>query len=217
MTSVEKSGKTVDDAVREALKELGVSRADVDVEVLDEGSKGFLGILGARPARVRVTVVRREEPAQEVAESKIEKAQEFLKKLLEHMGVEAEIAREQDASGFVYLRMSGRRMGVVIGRRGQTLDAIQYLVNLVANRDGGPRVRFVLDAEGYREKRAEALRGLAHRMAERAKKQGRRASLEPMSALERRVVHMALADVEGVETYSEGEEPYRRVVIVPKR
>ena len=214
MTSIEKSARTVDEAVEEALRELGVRREDVRIEVLEEGSKGFLGILGARQARVRVSVI----PTQTGdVNGKIEKAVSFLSKLLEHMGVEATITHEVDAEGLIHIRMNGRRMGAIIGRRGQTLDAVQYLVNLVANQDSGPRARIVLDAEGYREKRAETLKALALRMAERAKTEGRKTTLEPMSALERRVVHLTLAEVEGVETYSEGEEPYRRVVIVPKR
>lgn len=210
MTSIERSGKTVDEAIGSALRELGVERADVDVEVLDEGSKGFLGILGTKQARVRVTL-------SDSVDNKVERAVEFLEKLFEKMGVDPQIEQEMGTEGLVYLRLSGSRMGMLIGRRGQTLDSIQYLVNLVANQGGGPRARIVLDAEGYREKRAETLRGVAQRLAEKAKKQGRKAALEPMSALERRVVHMALADDDDVETRSEGDEPYRRVVIVPKR
>lgn len=210
MTSIERSGKTVDEAIGSALRELGVERADVDVEVLDEGSKGFLGILGTKQARVRVTL-------SDSVDNKVERAVEFLDKLFEKMGVDPQIEQEMGTEGLVYLRLSGSRMGMLIGRRGQTLDSIQYLVNLVANQGGGPRARIVLDAEGYREKRAETLRGVAQRLAEKAKKQGRKAALEPMSALERRVVHMALADDDDVETRSEGDEPYRRVVIVPKR
>lgn len=210
MTSIERSGKTVDEAIGSALRELGVERADVDVEVLDEGSKGFLGILGTKQARVRVIL-------SDAVDNKVERAVEFLEKLFEKMGVDPQIEQEMGTEGLVYLRLSGSRMGMLIGRRGQTLDSIQYLVNLVANQGGGPRARIVLDAEGYREKRAETLRGVAQRLAEKAKKQGRKAALEPMSALERRVVHMALADDDDVETRSEGDEPYRRVVIVPKR
>ena len=142
---------------------------------------------------------------------------EFLAGLLERMNVSAEIETEIGEDQLVYMRMSGRRMGVVIGRRGQTLDAIQYLVNLVANKLPGPRARIVLDAEGYRDKRAETLRNLATRLAAKAKSERRKTVLEPMNALERRIVHLALADDTEVETRSEGEEPYRRVVILPKR
>lgn len=210
MKSIEATGKTVEEAIAAALAELGVERDDVEIEVLDEGSKGFLGLLGAKLARVKVTV-------NDSFEQKIEAAREFLQGLLERMGVKAEIAVERGEDQLVYIRLSGRRMGVVIGRRGQTLDAIQYLVNLVANKLPGPRARIVLDAEGYRDKRAETLRNLAERLAERAKTERRKTVLEPMSALERRIVHLALANDQDVETRSEGEEPYRRVVIVPKR
>lgn len=210
MKAIEKTGKTVEEAVALALEELGARRDDVEIEVLDEGSKGFLGLLGAKPARVRVKL-------KDSLGEKIETAKEFLAGLLERMGVEAQITAEVGEDQLVYIRLSGRRMGVVIGRRGQTLDAIQYLVNLVANKAPGPRARIVLDAEGYREKRAETLRNLAERLAKKAKTERRKTVLEPMSALERRIVHLALADDDEVETRSEGEEPYRRVVIVPKR
>lgn len=210
MKSVEKSGKTVDDAVNAALDELSVKREDVEVEVLEQGSKGLFGLLGARQARVRVTLVN-------TVERKVEIALTFLQKLLEHMNVPADVTTELGEDNLVYFRMSGRRMGVVIGRRGQTLDAVQYLINLVANKEEGPRARIVLDAEGYRDKRAQTLANLAQRLAAKAKKQRQKAALEPMSALERRVVHMALANDDEVETHSEGQEPYRRVVIVPRR
>lgn len=210
MKSVEKTGRTVEDAIQAALEELGAKREDVEIEVLEEGSKGFLGLLGARLARVRVTV-------DDSMDAKIDAAREFLEGLLERMGVSAEIEVEVGEEQLVYFRLSGRRMGVVIGRRGQTLDAIQYLVNLVANKLSGPRARIVLDAEGYRDKRAETLRNLAERLAAKAKSERRKTVLEPMSALERRIVHLALAGDTEVETRSEGEEPYRRVVIVPKR
>src|SRR5690606_12335810 len=164
----------------------------------------------ARPARVRVTV-------DNSLDAKVNAAREFLAGLFERMNVSAEIETEIGEDQLVYMRMSGRRMGVVIGRRGQTLDAIQYLVNLVANKLPGPRARIVLDAEGYRDKRAETLRNLATRLAAKAKSERRKTVLEPMNALERRIVHLALADDAEVETRSEGEEPYRRVVILPKR
>lgn len=208
--TIETSGRTVEEAIEAALNELGADRNAVEVEVLEEGSKGFLGLIGAKQARVRVTRM----PS---IDAKVEKALTFLEGLLDKMGVEASIDTEKGADGLVHMRLSGRRLGVVIGRRGQTLDSVQYLVNLVANKEPGARARIVLDAEGYRDKRAETLRALARRLADKAKSQGRKAALEPMSALERRVVHMALADDKDVETHSEGTEPYRRVIIVPKR
>lgn len=210
MKSIEMSGRTVDEAVEAALHELSARRDQVEIEVIEEGTKGLFGLLGARQAKVRVSL----KPS---IDHKVERAVEFLEGLLERMNVEAEITSRQGENNLVYLDISGRRLGVVIGRRGQTLDAIQYLVNLVANREPGPRARIVLDAEGYRDKRAETLQALAQRLAQKAKSERRKATLEPMSALERRVVHMALADDTEVETHSEGEEPYRRVVIVPRR
>lgn len=210
MKAVEKSGRTVEEAIADALAELKVPRTQVAVEVLEEGNKGFLGLVGSKPARVRVQV-------RSGTDDKIRRAREFLAGLVERMMSPAPAMESRtDEDGNVHLTLSGRNLGLLIGRRGQTLDAVQYLVNVVANREGGEWVRIVVDAEGYRDRRAESLRGLAHRAAERAKAQGRRVALEPMSALERRVVHLALKDEEGIETHSEGEDPYRRVVIVPR-
>lgn len=260
MKSVEKSGRTVDEAVEEGLAELGVDRTAVDVEVLEEGSKGLFGLLGSRAARVRLTLVepgggsgpsaagapQKADPASgalptqgaeasgdaaeptdtapSTAESeaeeraaRMERARTFVVELLGRMGIEAGVAMREADENIVHLAISGDGMGLVIGRRGQTLDALQYLTNMAANRGPGPRLRFVLDAEGYRGRREEYLTDLAQRMAERVRREGRKAVLDPMSALERRVVHMALQDEAGIETESEGEDPFRRVVIVPKR
>ncbi len=146
-------------------------------------------------------------------DDKVSVAEEFLTGVLERMGVEAALETRLDEDNIVVINIAGEDLGLVIGRRGQTLDALQFLVNQVANKSGGVRVRIVLDAEGYRERRAEALAGLARRMADRARRERRKVTLEPMNALERRVVHLALANVPGVETYSEGQEPERRIVI----
>lgn len=263
MRVVEKVGRTVDEAVQAALKQLGVTRQDVEIEVLDEGSKGLFGLLGARRARVRVELKPGVEPAfsgDEVADAlqeeldadvpgegdfahaepdfddgapapsrrpwsgdekavvdrKIAAAEEFLTGVLERMGLEAALETRVDADNLVFINIAGDDLGLIIGRRGQTLDAVQFLVNQVANKSGGVWVRFVLDAQGYRERRAEALAGMARRMAERARRERRKIALEPMNALERRVVHLALADMPGIETYSEGEEPERRVIIAPR-
>lgn len=213
MKVVERSGRTVAEAVAEALQELGVPAERAAVEVLDEGTKGLFGLIGARLARVRVTV-------RDDLQERISAAQTFLEAVLREFGVEAAVEGSLESDGIVRFRIAkrgGRGLGVVIGRRGQTLDALQYLTNLVANKIGGERARIILDAEGYRERRAEALQKLACRLAERVKRDGRKAALEPMNALERRIVHLALQNDAGVETYSEGEEPYRRVIIAPKR
>lgn len=210
MRSVEKSARTIEEAIDEAIDELGVERSRVDVEVLEEGNKGFLGIIGGRLARVRVT-------AKDEREEKIKVGMEFLKGLLELLEIPADLTQNEAADGAVQFDIAGEQLGLIIGRRGQTLDAVQYLVNLVANKGDGEWIRFMLDAAGYREKRDMALEELARRMAGRVKKQRRRAVLEPMNARERRIVHMALADDTSVATHSEGEEPYRRIVITPRR
>ncbi|HPZ55242.1 MAG: RNA-binding cell elongation regulator Jag/EloR [Bacillota bacterium] len=208
MISVEKTGKTVDDAILAALIELDVDRDNVEIEVIEEGSKGFLGLVGSRLARVRVTV----------KPSRVDKARAFLERVIELLGVEATVDVEQQGE-YTVLQIEGNHLGILIGRRGETLDALQYLTNLAANRDKtdqAERVRVILDAEGYRKRRENTLRNLAYRLAEKVKREKRRAALEPMSPLERRIIHTALQDDESVETYSEGEEPFRRVVIAYK-
>lgn len=210
MRSVEKSARTVDEAVADALQELGVARDMVDIQVLEEGNKGFLGILGGKQARVRVT-------EKDIRASKLEAGMLFLKGLLEKLGNDASVAQIPQEDGTVLWELSGEGLGLLIGRRGQMLDAVQYLVNVVANKGEGEWVRIVLDAAGYRKRREETLQQMALRIAERVKQQQRRSALEPMNAMERRIVHMALADDEEIETFSEGDEPFRRVVVAPKR
>lgn len=234
MRSVEKTGRTVEEAIQEALNELGIERDEAEIVVLEEGSKGLFGLLRGRSARVRVglkvdlaaaksgdrsaTAASEEEARRldDLRNAAIERGREFLVGVLERLGITAGIEIRED-DDIVYMNVTGADLGILIGRKGQTLDSVQYLVNIVANRQGGVRVRIVIDAEGYRERREQFLRGLAMRMAERVRRRGRRVVLEPMSALERRVVHMALKDEEDLTTFSEGKEPYRRVVIVRKR
>lgn len=155
-------------------------------------------------------------PAGPPDERRVARARSFLTGVLERMEVDAGLESRIDEDGTVHINIVGEDLGLVIGRRGQTLDALQFLVNQVANRGDGRRVRIVLDVEGYRARRAEALTALARRTAARVRRQGRKVALEPMNALERRVVHLALAAEKGVETYSEGEEPHRRVIIAPR-
>ncbi|HEX6971101.1 MAG TPA: RNA-binding cell elongation regulator Jag/EloR [Limnochordia bacterium] len=214
MKTVEASGRTVDEAVAEALRQLGVPAEQAEVTILDPGARGWLGRIGGRPARVRVR-------ARDPLEERVRAGREFVESVLEAFGLSVSIETRAESDGIVYIDVHGGNeagLGAVIGRRGQTLDALQYLTNIVANKGGesSPRARIVLDVGGYRARRADALRRLAWRSAERAKVLRRKMVLEPMSALERRVVHLALQHDPGVETYSEGSEPFRRVVIVPK-
>ena len=318
MNSFEASAKTVEEAIELGLNELGVSIGDVDVMVLEEGSKGLFGLFGSRPAKVRLTVKEAEEdllgdlradiekrwngkkeekaakPAPKAVEKKpapkaekkpeekpvekkaaekkpaekkpVEKkipekkpveetetaeeapaekpapvavlekpevtiladdaieegssvaiARDFLKEITKLMGVEVEISMGQDAEGNVYGQMTGDTLGILIGRRGETLDALQYLTSLKVNRGKEGYTRVTLDTENYRARREDTLMRLANRMANRAVKTGRRVSLEPMNPYERRIIHSALQANDRVDTHSEGDEPNRHVVITLKK
>jgi spoIIIJ-associated protein len=206
MKWIETEGNTVDEAVSLALARLGVDRSQVEVEVLDPGSRGFLGILGTRQARVRVRLKETPETV----------AREFLEKLLTKMGVEAEIDINfcDDYWSVVF---SGPDVRFLIGRRGDTLNALQLLVNLAVSKRLQERVRIVLDAEGYRKRREEALRRLARRLSEKVRRTKKDIALEPMTPQERRVIHMELQENPWVYTVSKGEDPHRKVVICLKR
>lgn len=226
--SIEKSAKTEDLAIAAALEELGLSRDDVTVEILERAKSGFLGF-GASPAKVKVSYevpdVVVEEPAPVVAEEAAaeevvacentahEKVYNFVNGLLEHMGVRANIEITDKEDGGINVNLSGKGMGVVIGRRGETLDAIQHLTNYAVNHGSEKRLHVSVDAEAYRAKREEALVRLAEKMAAKAIKYKRSMALEPMNSYERHVIHAALQDYEGVSTSSIGTEPNRRVVV----
>ena len=226
--SIEKSAKTEDLAIAAALEELGLSRDDVTVEILERAKSGFLGF-GASPAKVKVSyevpdVVVVEQPAPVVAEPAAqeevvcentahEKVYNFVNGLLEHMGVRANIEITDKEDGGINVNLSGKGMGVVIGRRGETLDAIQHLTNYAVNHGSEKRLHVSVDAEAYRAKREEALVRLAEKMAAKAIKYKRSMALEPMNSYERHVIHAALQDYEGVSTSSIGTEPNRRVVV----
>ena len=326
MREYEASARTVEEAIEQGLEELGVSIGDVDVYVVEEGSKGLFGLFGSRPAKVRLTVkeaeadplgdlmqedaqkpakakpakkaekapaaedkagkaekpakaepakpAKKEEKKEEQAEKPAEKkapkpvkreakkpeakkaepaaekapeaqpkaagaevrpmekpevtmipadgieadspagiAHAFLEELTKLMGVDVTIDMGTDAEGNVYGYINGDTLGVLIGRRGETLDAVQYLTSLKVNRDREDYVRVTLDTEGYRARREDTLIRLANRMANRALRTGRKVSLEPMNPYERRIIHYALQPVEGISTHSEGDDPNRHVVI----
>lgn len=205
MRQAEGTGRSVEEATERALAELGVSREDAEVEVLDPGTRGMLG-LGARAARVRVSL--KVDPASV--------AHQLAARLLEAMGFDGTVrAHEQD--GVVSVQVRGENLGVLIGRRGATLDAVELLLGLMVARQSRSRVKVVVDVEGYRERRRLWLEDLARRTAERVLREGREVMLEPMEASERRVVHTTLASHPGVFTSSRGEGTARRVVIAPKR
>jgi len=210
MESIEQTGRTVDAAVEAALTALGVSRDDVDVEVLAEESRGLLGILGTSEARVRVTLKA----------TVASRALDTLKRILELMGVEADAQITADEPEAVSIEITGSQdLGLLIGKRGQTLAALQLIVAMMANRDqpSEKRKRIVLDAEGYRARRERTVRAMARSAAQRAKRSGRSVTIESLTPRERRIVHLALADEPGVSTRSEGEDPHRAIIVTPRR
>ncbi len=206
MITMETTGKSIDEAIEKALKEMQVTKDNVQVEIIDEGSKGFLGIIGTKEARVRVT--KNVDP--------IEIAKEFLTFLTEKIRVDVEFNVE-NRSDHIYINITGKNIGILIGRRGETLESLQYLTNLAVNKKIQDRVRIILDMEGYRSRREDTLIKLANRLYERVKKTNKSIVLEPMNPHERRIIHTALQNKNGVQTYSEGDEPYRKVVISLKR
>ena len=230
--TLEKSARTEDEAIAAALAELGLDRDDVSVEIVERAKSGFLGI-GASPAVIRVSYEAEDEPAAPAAAPKAEapaapakpaaavvdenedyaEIRKFLTGLLERMGVNADIEISPRENGGVNVNLSGSGMGAIIGRRGETLDAIQHLTNYVVNRGSEKRLHISVDAECYRSKREESLTRLAEKMAEKAIKYKRSMALEPMNSYERHVIHTALQNYEGVTTSSTGVEPNRRVVV----
>ena len=205
MDKITKSGKTVDDALHEALKELHASRDEVEVTVIDEGAKGFLGMFGAKDAVIQV--VKKFNP------EKI--AVTFLQEMFQAMRIEVSI-ETQLKDKQLSIELSGEEMGVLIGKRGQTLDSLQYLVSLVVNKGSSPYVSILLDTENYRQRRKETLESLAYNLAKKVKQTKKNVVLEPMNPYERRIIHSSLQNDRYVTTYSEGEEPYRNVVITLK-
>lgn len=208
MKSVVKVSKTVEEAIDIALKELGVSVKDVRVDIIEEPSRGLFGIIGTKDATVKVTVIN----------DPVEIAENFLNKLLLSMNIKgnALVRREDSCLNIDIINTSPSDMGIIIGKRGNTLDAIQYLLSLSVNKDRDDYIKVLVDIKGYRKKREETLIRLANRMAEKTKYNKRPVKLEPMNPYERRIIHSALQHVNGIATYSEGEEPYRRVVIQAK-
>lgn len=206
MMTVEKSAKTKDEAIQLALLELGIKIEDAIIEVVDEGKQGFLGI-GGKDAVVRVS---------SAASLAGKKAEDFLNKIFEIAKEDVTVEANQDGD-VLKINLSGPDMGIVIGKRGETLDALQHLTSLVVNKGGEDFTKVSLDAENYREKRSEALESLAHKLASKVMRTRRSTTLEPMNAYERRIIHSALQDHDKVTTYSIGQGSNRKVVIALKQ
>lgn len=203
MKQITASGQTVDEAVQTALEQLNTTRDQVDIEIIDEGNKGIFGLFGSKPAVVNVTVRK----------NQVEEAEKFIREVASHMNISIDI-QTTVKDNHVTFELSGDKIALLIGRRGQTLNAFQYLIQLVINRSGHEFYRITLDAEGYRKRREETLMKLAERMGQKALHLNRKVKLEPMPPYERKIIHKALQDQE-VKTYSEGVEPNRYIVIEP--
>ena len=261
MDFIEKTAKTVEEAKQAALAELGIREDEADIEIIEEASKGFLGLIGGHDAKVRVTVRKNgsdkisegtdEMPMPEIIETSrqvgdlvkkqareentheerprprmvseeeaavpLERAEKFLCQIFESMHLEVSIEKVRGEEAYV-LNFTGEDLGILIGKHGQTLDSLQYLVNLAANHGlTENRVHIILDVEHYRDRREETLRRLAARLADKAIRTRQRIMLEPMNRHERKIIHMALQENRRVSTYSSGDEPYRKVVIEPNR
>jgi spoIIIJ-associated protein len=214
MKTVEKIASTVENAIESGLIELGIKRDQAKIEVLEaEGRRGFLGLFGMKMARVRISCIEEEVAANEDLG---EMACQFLKEMVDAMEVEASFDIEEK-NDEVTVNITGDDLGMLIGRRGDTLEAIQFWTNLALSKKMAERKRVTVDIEGYRRRREETLTRLAYKLADKAKKTGSRVALEPMNPQERRIIHMALQNDYTISTYSEGQEPSRRVVILPKR
>ncbi|WHY67134.1 RNA-binding cell elongation regulator Jag/EloR [Neobacillus sp. SuZ13] len=206
MKQVTATGQTVEEAVKSALAQLQTSKDRTDIDIIDEGKKGIFGIFGSRPAVVKVTVII----------DPIEEAKKFLTQVSEQMGAPAEIEIKREGK-HVHFIMTGEKIALLIGKRGQTLNSLQYLTQLVINRFSNQYLTVILDAEDYRKRRNETLVQLAHRLAGKALKSGKDVTLEPMPSYERKVIHAALSDNKRVKTFSDGSEPHRYIVISPAK
>lgn len=252
MSTIETTGKTIEDAVRSGLVRLGRMKEEVDIEVLEEPKSGFFGF-GSKPAKVRITekegvpsvptlesqpaeaetaaapsaepvadAAKEVSPQVETTEAETDddftaeeaaaKAKAFLQEVLKNMGIDV-VIEKMIKSDKVLLHLHGKNLGILIGKHGQTLDALQYLTNLTTNQGETTRHFIMLDVENYRHRREETLKQLAIRLANRVKKNGDRVVLEPMNGYERKIIHVTLQDDPQVRTESEGQDPYRHVVI----
>ena len=199
------TGQTVKEAVESALAQLQITEDRADISIVDEGKKGIFGIFGARPAVVKVSVIK----------DPVEEAEKFLLDVSEKMGAPVTINVEKNGKQVKFI-LSGEKIALLIGKRGQTLNSLQFLTQLVINRFSGQYLNVMVDAEHYRERRNDTLIQLAQRLAQKAVQTKEEVSLEPMPSYERKIIHTALVENKKIKTYSSGEDPHRHIVIAPK-
>ncbi|MDV2581606.1 RNA-binding cell elongation regulator Jag/EloR [Alkalibacillus haloalkaliphilus] len=205
MREITASGQTVEEAKENALNQLDLTEDQVNVEVIDEGKKGLLGVFGAKRAYVKI-----QEKRDLVSEGK-----SYLQNIALEMGAEGTDVTVTQQGNEVTYELIGDRIGLLIGKRGQTINSLQYLTSLVVNKDQNSYITVVVDAEGYRERRKETLENLASNLAKKAMRLNEEVQIEPMPSFERKIIHTALHDHSEVSTYSDGKDPNRRVVIKP--
>ncbi|GAE93838.1 RNA-binding protein Jag [Gracilibacillus boraciitolerans JCM 21714] len=205
MRQITASGQTLEEAVHSALKQLNITEDQAKVEIIDEGKKGIFGIFGSKPAVVKV--MKEEDP--------VEKLQKYLKNIISEFDIEINIDMKVEQN-VVTFQLLGERIALLIGKRGQTLNAIQYLAQLAIHRYADKYYTVIVDAEGYRDRRKETLIVLAERLADRAVRTNKPVKIEPMPSYERKIIHTALQRHKAIETDSQGSEPNRYVVIKPK-
>ena len=224
MKSVETEGKTVEEAIQKASEELKAPREELTLEVLEKGTSGFLGFVGAKKARIRATlkesispVPAEPLPAQGEADKLLgETAKKILEDLLKLLEVEAGVVLHEEPER-ILLNIQGDGSGLLIGRKGQTLDALEYLINKMVHRGAEDKKRIIVDTENYRNRREESLVRLAQRLGEKAKQLGRPVTISPMNAHDRRIIHLTLQEEKGLRTRSTGNGLYRKVVITPEK
>ena len=204
MREMTASGQTVEEAVQRALEQLGTTRDQAEINIIDEGRKGFLGLFGTKKAIVNVKRLK----------DQIKETEKFIIDVTRNMNVDVELKTTVNDKDVIF-EMNGEKIALLIGKRGATLNALQYLVQLVLNKDGKHYYRVLLDAEGYRGRREETLQSLAIKMADKAKRLNKKVALEPMPAFERKIIHSMLQDRKDVSTYSDGVEPHRYIVVKP--
>lgn len=206
---IEKEGKTIDEALNLALTEFGVAKEQVTYEIIEEtGKKGLFGFFGNKNVKIKVSLLKQDP---------VETSKDFLKGIFDKMSLDVLVEKFSDSDNNVTLQLHGANLGLLIGKHGQTLDSLQYLTNLVANKNQEDWIKVTLDIENYRQRRAETLKKLALRLADKAKRKCERVVIEPMNSHERKIIHMALQDDKNIVTYSEGEEPHRHIVIMLKK
>ena len=207
MEFIEKYGKTVEDAINLAVNELGQPKENLEIRIIQESKNGFFGI-GARKAII-LAKIKKENLIIEI------KAREFLEKIISSMNINVEV-KSILKNRTLFIDISGDDVGILIGKRGQTLDSLQHIITLVLNKNNDYHISVILDAENYREKRKQTLEKLALNLAEKVKLSNKKTILEPMNNYERKIIHSTLQNYEGVITYSQGEDPNRNVIIAPK-